>query len=90
MQARLAPLTQDDVRVCYDQGFTDLKRRYTLDDLIRGHVMFAATGVTTGDYLEGVRFFRGGATSNSVVMRAQTQTIRYLQTTHHFEFKPEY
>ena len=43
--------------------------------------MFAATGVTTGDYLEGVRFFRGGATTNSVVMRSQTRTVRYLQTT---------
>jgi fructose-1,6-bisphosphatase II len=90
MQARLAPLTQDEVRQCYAQGLTDLKRKYTIDDLIRGNVMFAATGVTTGDYLEGVRFFRGGATTNSVVMRSQTRTIRYLQTTHHFEFKPEY
>ncbi len=90
MQARLAPLTQDEVRQCYAHGFADLKRTYVLDDLIRGHVMFAATGVTTGDYLEGVRFFRGGATTNSVVMRSQTRTIRYLQTTHHFEFKPEY
>ena len=90
MQARLAPLTQDDVRQCYEQGFTDLKRRYALDELVRGNVMFAATGVTTGDYLEGVRIYRGGATTNSVVMRSQTRTIRYLQTMHHFEFKPEY
>ncbi len=90
MQARLSPLTQDDVHQCYAQGFTDLKRRYTLDEIVRGNVMFAATGVTTGDYLEGVRFFRGGATTNSVVMRSQTRTIRYLQTTHHFQFKPEY
>jgi fructose-1,6-bisphosphatase II len=90
MHARLAPLTQDDVRQCYAHGFTDLKKRYTLDELIRGNVMFAATGVTTGDYLGGVRFFRGGATTNSVVMRSQTRTIRYLQTTHHFQFKPEY
>ncbi len=90
MQARLAPISQDDVRQCYAQGFTDLKKRYTLDELVRGNVMFAATGVTNGDYLDGVRFFRGGATTNSVVMRSQTRTIRYLHTTHHFEFKPEY
>lgn len=90
MQARLAPLTQDEIRQCYAQGFTDLKRKYTLEELVRGNVMFAATGVTTGDYLEGVRFFRGGAMTNSVVMRAQTRTVRYLQTTHHFQFKPEY
>jgi fructose-1,6-bisphosphatase II len=90
MQARLAPLTQDDTRHCYAAGFTDLSKKYTLDELIRGPVMFAATGVTTGDYLEGVRFFRGGATTNSVIMRSQTRTVRYLETIHHFEFKPEY
>jgi fructose-1,6-bisphosphatase II len=90
MQARLAPLTQDEIDQCYAAGFTDLKRKYTLEELIRGHVMFAATGVTTGDYLEGVRFFRGGGTTSSVVMRSQTRTVRYIQTTHHFDFKPVY
>ncbi len=67
-----------------------MKKRYTLDELVHGDVMFAATGVTTGDYLEGVRFFRGGASTNSVVMRSQTRTVRYLHTTHHFDLKPEY
>jgi fructose-1,6-bisphosphatase II len=90
MQARLAPLTQDEVDRCYAHGITDLKRKYLLDELVAGDVMFAATGVTTGDYLEGVRFFRGGATTNSVVMRSQTRTVRYLHTTHHFDFKPVY
>jgi fructose-1,6-bisphosphatase II len=90
MQARLAPLTQDEKDQCYAHGLTDLKKKYTLDELIGGDVMFAATGVTTGDYLDGVRFFRGGATTNSVVMRSQTRTVRYLQTSHHFDFKPVY
>jgi len=90
MQARLAPLTQDEVDRCYAQAITDLKKKYTLDELILGDVMFAATGVTTGDYLEGVRFFRGGGTTNSVVMRSQTRTVRYIRTTHHFDFKPVY
>ena len=90
MQARLAPLTQDEVDQCYAHGITDIKKKYTLDELIRGEVMFAATGVTTGDYLEGVRFFRGGGTTNSVVMRSQTHTVRYIHTTHHFDFKPVY
>jgi fructose-1,6-bisphosphatase II len=90
MQARLAPLTQDEIDRCYAAGVTDLKKRYTLDELIRGDVMFAATGVTTGDYLDGVRFFAGGASTNSVVMRSQTRTVRYLHTTHHFDLKPEY
>ena len=90
MQARLAPLTHDERDRCHAAGITDLHTVYKLDDLVRGDVMFAATGVTTGDYLEGVRFFRGGATTNSVVMRSQTRTVRYMQTTHHFDFKPVY
>ncbi len=90
MQARLAPLTHDERDRCYAAGITDLQQVYNLDDLVHGDVMFAATGVTTGDYLDGVRFFRGGATTNTVVMRSQTRTVRYLQTAHHFDFKPVY
>jgi fructose-1,6-bisphosphatase II len=90
LQARLAPLTHDERDRCYAAGITDLHTVYKLDDLVRGDVMFAATGVTTGDYLHGVRFFRGGATTNTVVMRSQTRTVRYMHTTHHFDFKPEY
>jgi fructose-1,6-bisphosphatase II len=90
MQARLAPLTHDERDRCYAAGITDLRATYGLDDLVRGDVMFAATGITTGDYLEGVRFFRGGATTNSVVMRSQTGTTRYLHTSHRFDRKPVY
>src|SRR5690349_16988552 len=56
MQARLAPLTHDERDRCYAAGITDLQTVYRHDDLIRGDVMFAATGVTTGDFLGGVRF----------------------------------
>jgi fructose-1,6-bisphosphatase II len=90
MQARLSPLTNDERDRCFAAGITDLRHRYTLDELIRGDVMFAATGVTNGDFLEGVRFFRGGAFTNSVVMRSQTHTIRFLTTRHQFENEPEY
>jgi len=71
-------------------GVTDLNRVYTLDDLARSDVMFAATGVTFGDFLKGVRFFSGGAYTQSVVMRSRSHTIRTIDTTHHFEFKPDY
>ncbi len=90
MQGLLAPLTHDERDRCYAAGITDLQKVYKLEDLVRGDVMFAATGVTTGDFLQGVRFFRGGAKTNSVVMRSQTRTVRYLETTHHFDFKPVY
>ncbi|HKA52682.1 MAG TPA: fructose-bisphosphatase class II, partial [Candidatus Binatia bacterium] len=43
-----------------------------------------------GDYLRGVRFFHGGAVTNSVVMRAKTGTVRFLETFHHFDNYPEY
>jgi fructose-1,6-bisphosphatase II len=63
---------------------------YTTDDLARGDVMFAATGVTFGDYLRGVRYFSGGANTQSVVMRSRSRTVRMIDTTHYFEFKPKY
>jgi fructose-1,6-bisphosphatase II len=53
-------------------------------------VMFACTGVTNGDYLTGVHFFRGGATTNSVVMRSKTHTVRFIRATHRFDLKPDY
>ena len=52
--------------------------------------MFAATGVTSGDFLEGVRFFPGGCETHSVVMRSATGTVRYLESKHHFDRKPNY
>ncbi|MEA2624392.1 MAG: hypothetical protein QOD06_437 [Candidatus Binatota bacterium] len=71
-------------------GITDFARKYEATDLARGNLMFAATGVTSGTLLEGVRFFRGGATTNSIVMRSKTRTFRFIQAVHHFDFKPEY
>jgi fructose-1,6-bisphosphatase II len=71
-------------------GIQDSDRVYSIKELAAGDVMFAATGVTTGDFLDGVRFFRGGANTHSVVMRARTRTIRYIRATHHFETKPQY
>ncbi len=90
MQGRLRPRHEPDRRVLRERGFDDLDRKYTLGELVPGTVMFAATGVTTGDYLRGVRFFMGGATTNSVVMRSSTQTVRFIEGIHRFDFKPEY
>jgi len=71
-------------------GITDENRIYQMEDMARGHVMFAATGVTNGDFLKGVRFFGGGASTHSVIMRSKTGTIRYIEAVHHFESKPDY
>lgn len=71
-------------------GIEDPNRIYSMEDLASSEVMFAATGVTFGDFLKGVRFFSGGAHTQSVVMRSKSRTIRYIDTTHYFEFKPKY
>jgi fructose-1,6-bisphosphatase II len=71
-------------------GITDLNRVYGIEDLARSEVMFAATGVTFGEFLNGVRFFSGGAYTQSVVMRSRSRTLRVIDTTHYFEFKPKY
>ena len=90
MQGRLQPRHERDRRVLRDRGFDNLKKRYSLEELAPGNVMFAATGVTAGDYLRGVRFFKGGAATNSVVMRSRTQTVRFIEGIHRFDFRPQY
>jgi len=71
-------------------GIGDLDRVYTAEDLAGGSVMFAATGVTNGDFLKGVRFTGDGARTHSVVMRSKSGTLRYIETEHHFRRKPNY
>jgi fructose-1,6-bisphosphatase II len=71
-------------------GIDDPNKVYQLEDLARSDVMFAATGVTFGNFLRGVQFFSGGANTYSVVMRSKSRTIRNIDTTHYFEFKPKY
>lgn len=70
-------------------GIKDLNRVYGLDELAKGEVMFAATGVTTGTFLPGVNFFPGGCQTHSVVMRSASGTIRRLSVQHHFGKKAE-
>eukprot|EP00793_Prasinoderma_coloniale_P004935 PRCOL_00000696-RA len=67
-----------------DEGF-DLETTMTATDLCRGEqIFFAATGVSTGDLLKGVRFTPGGALTSSLVMRAKSGTVRSIETTHRF------
>ncbi len=90
MQGVLCPRNDEEIARAKKMGVTDIKKILTLDDLARGEVMFAATGVTTGDFLKGVRFFGGGATTHSIVMRSKSGTIRYIEGIHHFDRKPVY
>ncbi len=89
-QGRLAPRNNEEIERAKKMGVTDIKKKFTIDELASGDVMFAATGVTDGDYLQGVHFFHGGATTQSVVMRSKTRTVRVINATHYFDHKPNY
>ena len=87
MQARLSFRNDDDRHRAQTHGVKDLYRKYTLEDLVGGDVMFAATGITNGAMLRGVRRYPGGATTHSVVMRSRTGTIRWIESHHDFRRK---
>jgi len=63
-------------------GVTDLDRIYQLEDLVRGDAIFAATGVTDGSLLQGVKRRMGKMTTDSVVMRASSGTVRWVKGEH--------
>jgi len=89
-QGKLVFRRDDERARAKKMGVTNLDKTYKIDELARGNVMFCATGVTQGTFLDGVRFNRGGATTHSVVMRSESGTIRYIQAEHHFDRKPKY
>ena len=82
MQARLKFTTPEQRERCKKMVSGDLDRVLQTDDLASGAVMFAATGVTSGDLLKGVRYRRGYAETDSIVMRAASGTIRRITTIH--------
>ncbi len=87
MQGRLLFRNSDEKRRAEACGITDLDRKYDLDDMAHGDVMFAATGVTTGSMLRGVRRFKGGAYTHSMVMRSKSGTVRKIEAEHDFTRK---
>lgn len=67
-------------------GIKDLNRKYNLMEMASGDVMFAATGVTDGSMLDGIKkTTTGGASTHSVVMRSKTGTVRYIKAYHNFK-----
>jgi len=70
-------------------GITDFDMIYRLQDLVKGkEVAIAATGITDGEFLEGVRFTANGAITTSFIARGETRTYRKLVTHHFFDYKP--
>lgn len=91
LQAKLSPMTDEQRRRCSEMG-ADVEKVYTLDDLVRGdEIIFAATGISDGELLKGVGFYeKNMARTYSVVMRAETGTIRFIEALHKLDKKPEY
>jgi fructose-1,6-bisphosphatase II / sedoheptulose-1,7-bisphosphatase len=87
MQGRLHFRNDDERSRARGMGITDLDRVYALEDLAAGDVMFAATGVTDGTMLAGVRTFPGGVITESIVMRSKTGTVRVIETEHYLKRK---
>ncbi len=86
-QGRLVFRNDDERARATRCGITDFDRKYSLHELAGGDVMFAATGVTDGSMLKGVRRLAGGATTQSMVMRSTTGTVRIIDATHNFTRK---
>lgn len=87
MQGRLVFRNDDERARATKWGIEDFNRKYGLLDLAHGDVMFAATGVTNGTMVRGVRRFSGGARTHSLVMRSRSGTVRYIEATHNFNRK---
>jgi fructose-1,6-bisphosphatase II / sedoheptulose-1,7-bisphosphatase len=87
MQGRLLFDRDEERTRAQRMGIKDLNHKYVLEELAKGDVMFAATGVTDGSMLKGVRRFHGGATTHSIVMRSKTGTVRVVEAHHNFTRK---
>ena len=85
IQCKLWPRNEEERQKALDDGL-DLERVLTIDDLVRGdNVFFAATGVTDGELLQGVKYFGSGAKTYSIVMRSKSGTVRLVEATHKWE-----
>jgi fructose-1,6-bisphosphatase II len=82
IQAKIWPRTEEE-RERFKADGIDLDRVYRTDDLVSGDdVSFAATGITTGEMLDGVQYFGWGARTSSILMRSRSGTVRYIQARH--------
>ena len=88
IQGRLLFRNDDEKARAKKWGIKDLNRKYSMVELAKGDVMFAATGVTDGTMLKGVRRFQGGGMTHSMVMRSRTGTVRFIEAHHDFTRKP--
>ncbi|MDT7760858.1 MAG: fructose,6-bisphosphatase [Mycobacterium sp.] len=90
IQGQLAPKDDDERQKAIDAGY-DLDRILSTEDLVSGeNVFFCATGVTDGDLLKGVQYYGGGCTTQSIVMRSKSGTVRMIEAYHRLSKLNEY
>ena len=87
MQGRLIFRNEEEIARANKVGIDNLDKVYSLNDLAKGDVMFAATGVTDGNMLRGVKNNKGFAFTESIVMRSSTQTVRKIKAKHSLKNK---
>jgi fructose-1,6-bisphosphatase II len=90
MQGVLKFRSDDERDRAVRMGISNLDHVFAIDELASGDVMFAATGVTDGFLLRGVRFTAAGAETSSIVMRSRSGTVRFMKSRHRFEGHPVY
>lgn len=91
IQGRLKFRNEEEKARAKKMGIKDLDKKLTINDMVRNNeAMFAATGVTDGTILKGVQFLSHGAKTHSIVMRAKTKTVRFVEARHSFEHFPDY
>jgi fructose-1,6-bisphosphatase II len=90
IQCKLYPRNEEETRKALEMGY-DVNRVLTTDDLVKGDdVFFAATGLTDGELLDGVKYYRDGARTHSLVMRSKTGTVREIISRHRLTKLSEY
>jgi len=82
MQGRLVTEKEEQKARAAKMGVEDFNKKYELEEMASGDVIFAATGVTSGWLLDGIRHVRGGITTHSIVMRSSTGTVRQVKSFH--------
>lgn len=88
-QARLCPENEEEIRRCHEMGIKDVNQLFVIDELVKSDdVIFVATGITDSFLLKGVRYTKGHAITQTIVMRSASGTIRFIEANHHLDKKP--
>lgn len=89
IQGKLIPSNKEEITRCNDMGITDINKVFYMEDFCPGNdAIFAATGVTDGELLKGVQFKGSRATTQTVVMRSKSGTVRFIDGEHSLKRKP--